>query len=213
MTQRTTLPLLSTLIALTCASAAEPPTDAAQAAPLKAGDPVPGVTVKTASGDDVSLQRLTATQPTAIIFYRGGWCPYCTKHLMALAEIEEELHGLGYLLVAISPDRPEKAAETAAESPFRYRLLSDASASAARAFGLAFRVDDETVELYKTYGIDLEDASGESHHLLPVPAVFLTGLDGTITYAHADPDYKERLDPTAILEAARAALSPTADTE
>jgi peroxiredoxin len=208
MTKQTTL-LLSTMIAaFTWAHAGAPPTDAAQTSPLSVGDPVPAVTVKTASGDDVSLRNLTATQPTAIIFYRGGWCPYCTKHLMALAEIEDELHGLGYLLLAISPDRPEKAAETATESPFRYRLLSDASASAARAFGLAFRVDDETVEMYKTYGIDLEDASGEAHHLLPVPAVFLTGLDGTITYAHADPDYKERLDPSAILDAARAALSP-----
>ncbi len=213
MNKRTTLPLLSTLLALACASAAEPPTDAAQTAPLRAGDPVPSVTVRTAGGDEVSLRHLTATQPTAIIFYRGGWCPYCTKHLMALAEIEDELHGLGYLLLAISPDRPEKAAETASESPFRYRLLSDASASAARAFGLAFRIDDETVEMYKSYGIDLEEASGESHHLLPVPAVFLTGLDGTIAYAHADPDYKERLDPAAILEAARAALLPAADVE
>lgn len=76
---------------------------------------------------------------------------------------------------------------------------------AARAFGLAFRVDAETYENLLGYGIDLEAASGEDHHLLPVPAVFLIGRDGTIDFRYYNPDYKERLSGDALLEAARKA--------
>ena len=38
---------------------------------------------------------------------------------------------------------------------------------------------------------------------LPVPAVFVAGSDGVIRFAHADPNYKERLAPAKVLEAAR----------
>ena len=79
--------------------------------------------------------------------------------------------------------------------------------TAARAFGLAYVVDDETIKMFKRYDIDLEGASGEAHHLLPVPSVFVTATDGTIEFQYANPDYKVRLDPAVLLAAARAALN------
>lgn len=87
-----------------------------------------------------------------------------------------------------------------------YTLLSDTLLVTARAFGLAYRVDDDTVERLKGFHIDLEAASGETHHLLPVPAVFLTGTDGTIRFEYVNPDYKVRLDPDVLLAAAKASL-------
>ena len=82
--------------------------------------------------------------------------------------------------------------------------------NAARAFGIAFQVDEATLGEYKGYGIDLEEASGESHHLLPVPSVFLIDTDGVVRFVHYDPNYEERLENDALLEAARelAAGSP-----
>lgn len=38
---------------------------------------------------------------------------------------------------------------------------------------IAFRVDDATVECYRGFALDLEDASGKTHDELPVPAVFV----------------------------------------
>ncbi len=63
-------------------------------------------------------------------------------------------------------------------------------------------MEDETVEKYKTYGIDLDDSSGEDHHLLPVPAVFILGTDGTIQFQYVNPNYKMRLDADVLLAAA-----------
>ena len=79
----------------------------------------------------------------------------------------------------MSPDRPEKLKGPAEKHKLKYRLLSDSEMIAAKALGIAFRVDDATVNKYKTdYGIDLEADSGQKHHLLPVPSVFLVGRDG-----------------------------------
>jgi peroxiredoxin len=85
-------------------------------------------------------------------------------------------------------------------------LLSDAQMNAARAFGIAFRVDDATVQKYKEYNIDLEAASGATHHELPVPAVFIIDRNGVIRFAHWDPDYKVRMKGEEILAAAREAV-------
>ncbi len=171
--------------------------------PLAVGDAVPAVFLETAGGETFDLQEASRRQPLVLIFYRGGWCPYCNAHLSRLREIEEPLRNLGFRLLAISPDRPDKLKETAEKHHLAYTLLSDSSMHAARAFGLAFAVDEDTLAKYGEYGIDLEAASGEQHHMLPVPAVFVVGTDGIVRFAHADPDYKVRLDPDQILAAAR----------
>ena len=75
--------------------------------------------------------------------------------------------------------------------------------NAAKAFGLAFRVPDETVERYKGFGVDLEQRSGMEHHLLPVPAVFVLDENGIVQFQYVNPDYKVRIPAKLILEAAR----------
>jgi peroxiredoxin len=123
-----------------------------------------------------------------------------------MQRVDSQLRELGYRIIAISPDRPEKLLDSVEKHGLTYTLLSDHSMKAARAFGIAFRVDDQTLEKYKEYGIDLEAASGETHHLLPVPAVFVVGTDGLVKFSFANPDYKVRIDPAVLLAAARAAL-------
>ena len=100
-----------------------------------------------------------AEHPAVLVFYRGGWCPYCNRQLAALGEVEQELRGSGYRIHTVSPDSREKIAETAAGSDFTYTLYSDAPAEAAKAFGLAYRVDAAACEKLLGYRIDPEEAS------------------------------------------------------
>jgi len=123
-----------------------------------------------------------------------------------LQAINTDLIDLGYQIIAISPDRPEKIRNLLEKTPYDYQLVSDTSLSAARACGVAFKVNAKTIEMYKGYGIDLEDASGETHHLLPVPSVFVLDTEGTVRFVHSDPNYKVRIDPQQLLAAARKAL-------
>ncbi len=172
---------------------------------LKVGDAIPDVKLRTEDDMEVSLKKLVSEKPTVLIFYRGGWCPFCNRHLQSLAGIEEDLNKAGAQLLAISMDQPSKLKATPDREKLHYRLLSDSDAAAAKAFGIAFKVDDATVEKYKGYGINLDAASGRDHHILPHPAVFVADTSGKIRFAHVNPDYKVRLEPKEILKAAQAA--------
>jgi peroxiredoxin len=94
--------------------------------------------------------------------------------------------------------------ETMVRHEMTWTVLSDAESKAALAFGLAFKVDDRTVDQYKGFGIDLEAASGQTHHVLPVPAVFIVDESGKIEFQYVDPDYRARIPPEVLLAAARA---------
>jgi len=175
--------------------------------PLGVGQKIPRVMLRDAAGGAVDLQWNASRQPTVLIFYRGGWCPFCTRHLAAIGQIQPKLAKMGYQILAISPDRPSELAKSTDKGTLEYTLLSDSNMSAARAFGLAFRVDDETVDLYKSkYKIDLEASSGRKHHELPVPAAYIIDTSGTIRSRYVNPDYKTRIDPDKLLGEAKAAL-------
>ena len=66
-------------------------------------------------------------------------------------------------------------------------------------FGLAFKVDDKTVQKYKGFGIDLEKASGHQHHALPVSAVYIVDKSGKIVFAYSNADYSQRLDTKKLM--------------
>lgn len=176
----------------------------AGASPLTVGQAIPSVPLKTADGQAFDLQAAAKEQPLAVIFYRGGWCPFCNAHLAELQEAQIQLKELGFRIVAISPDRPEELQKSTEKSHLSYTLLSDSSMEAAKAFGLAFEVDGPMLEKLASYNIDIEAASGEKHHLLPIPAVFLVGADGVITFSHSNPDYTVRLSSAELLTAAGA---------
>lgn len=179
----------------------------------KPGETIPEVELQTADGTAVNLHKAVASQPAVVVFYRGGWCPYCSAHLAELGRVEEELRDIGFQILAISADRPEKlsesmdqVAELAPDRETNYTLLSDGGMTAAQAFGVAFQVEADLVEDYReNYGIDLEDASGDTHHLLPHPAIFVVTKDKVIHFAHVDTDYKARLSGEEIVAAAKKA--------
>lgn len=108
-------------------------------------------------------------------------------------------------MILISPDRPEKIAAYEQELEGT-TFLSDSMLEAARAMGIAYRASDEMVKRLEGFDIDIEDASGKKHHLLPVPSVFILDAAGTIHFQYVNPDYKIRIDGDTLLAAARAAL-------
>ena len=174
------------------------------AQPLMPGMMAPSFTVRDAHGENVDFDPTSMDKPLVLSFYRGGWCPYCNLHLSEMRHAEEELQDLGFDVWFISIDQPEVLRPSLDQPDISYALLSDSGLQATRAFGIAFRVDDETHQRYLTHDIDLEAASGESHHVLPVPSTFIIGKDGEINFAYSNPKYTVRLHPDVLLAAARA---------
>ena len=167
--------------------------------PILIGSNIPELMFRTVDNKLFNLNEAIRKKPTVLIFYRGGWCQYCNMRLNQLQGIEAEIMKSGYQIIAISPDRPEKLIESIDKYKMNYLLLSDSTMAGAKAFGIAFKLDESTIKKYDEYGIDLVDASGEKHYSLPVPAIFVVGTDGIIKFEHVNPNYKVRLDPNILL--------------
>jgi peroxiredoxin len=168
--------------------------------PLLIGQTAPDVELRRPSGEAVSLAGLLDGAKTVLIFYRGGWCPYCSAQLDQLQALEAKLLEKKFRIIALSADSPENVAKSAGERKLTYTLLSDNEMKAAAAFGVAYRLDDPSAQRLKAHGLDVEAASGRTHHVLPVPAVFIIDPERAIRFVHVDPNYRRRLDP-AVLEA------------
>jgi peroxiredoxin len=169
--------------------------------PIKNSEKTPSSIVYETNGDSIKLNDYIGDKPTVIVFYRGGWCPYCTKHLAELNTIKSKIDSLGFQLIAITPDNFTNLDSSVVRSSegIDYTLLSDKYASAMTDFGIGWHVNDKLYKKYKTkYNLDTEWWSGAKHHILPVPAVFVI-KDGVIQYQHVDPNYSKRLSSEIIL--------------
>lgn len=174
--------------------------------PILVNSTIPDVTVKSIEGETIPLKSIVAEKPTVLMFYRGGWCPYCSRHMAELQQIEDQIVEMGYQILAVSVDRPEVIRETLSDIELSYTLLSDSPADVMKAFGIAYRVDDKTVERYKSVGIDFEKNTGYDHHILPAPAVFIINQEGIVKFQYVNPDYKQRINGDVLLAAAKAYL-------
>ena len=171
--------------------------------PLVVGASLPFADVSTIESKKINLKDEIKGKPSLLIFYRGGWCPYCNLQLGELQKIEADLRALGVSIVAISPDSPEHLKKSMKEKTLSYKLYSDNRMNAAKAFGIAFKVDEKMFKDLLGYGVDIEKSSGFNHRLLPVPAAFLIDKEGVIRFQYANPDYKVRVSTEELIAAAK----------
>ena len=165
---------------------------------LQKGDKVPEVILKDTTGKSFNLAGQDKT--TVIVFYRGSWCPYCVKQLKSLnEEVVGKLDPKTMQLVAISVDRPKVAMKMKRNFDLKYTVLSDRMANSLKAFKIVNKVDGNLVKTYKnSYKIDIEADSGETHHMIAHPAVFIV-KDSKIIYSDIHTNYKERTKNSEIL--------------
>jgi peroxiredoxin len=192
--------LMATVIALT--AMADVPNDPTQVQPLSVGTRAPAFAVQTVDGKIRSFSPDGYRKPTIVIFYRGGWCPYCNTQLSDLHTVEPKLRARGFEIVFLSTDQPKLLYSSLKATDIHYTLLSDSHLEAARAFHVAYQVDDGTLAKMREYGVDLEVSTGTTLHELPVPSVFIIDTLGTIRYVYSNPDYKVRLGADALWAAA-----------
>ncbi|MGE0454766.1 MAG: peroxiredoxin family protein [Vicinamibacteria bacterium] len=168
---------------------------------IPVGEEAPDARLRSADGSEVSLHDLTRGGAALLVFYRGGWCPYCNFQIRQLTETYPELRRRGVTPVAISVDRVQEAARTQATYEIPFPVLSDPDLAAHRAYRVLHQADAAEVARLGAAGIDLERSSGRAHHVIATPALFVIDREGVVRWAHADPDYKVRPSPAQILAA------------
>jgi peroxiredoxin len=170
---------------------------------LKAGDVFPGLSLPDQRGRQRDLKAMFTEAPLVVTFYRGGWCPYCSLELRAYQQALSEIERYGAKLVAVSPETPNNTLTTTEKNDLAFPVLSDVQGRLADALGIRFSLSQTIRDLYVKFGHDLPTHNGDGRWSLPIPATYVVAKGGRIAVAQVDPDYRNRLEPQAALEALR----------
>lgn len=192
MNKRLVFPLATLALALPLASHAQQ-TPARTAAPLAVGSVAPAFKGQDAAGRPVELKQLLKKGPVVLYFYRGQWCPYCSKQLSQLQDSLQLLTAKGAQVVVVTPETQENIGKTVAKTKAAFPIVHDQNFAIMTAYHTAFTVDPATVLKYKGFGVDLQQANASSDDVLPVPATYVIGRDGRIKFTYFNPDYRQRV--------------------
>lgn len=164
------------------------------------GKQAPDFTLENFKGGSFRLKDALEKSPVVLTFYRGGWCPYCNIQLKAYEQRIEDFKKAGAIVIAISPEKPQNAKETADANKLSFDLLFDAENRVARRYGLVFKVRGDLKEVYKGFGLDLEKSQGNDKWELPLAATYVIGQDGTVLYSFIEADYTKRAEPQVLID-------------
>jgi peroxiredoxin len=159
-------------------------------------------TLPDATGREVSLSELVADGPAVLVFYRGGWCPYCNVALRQYqSELVPQLTRSGATLAAISPQTPDESLTTAERHQLQFAVLSDAGARVAQQLGIAFEQAEDVLEAQRALGVDIRQGNADGSPELSMPTVLIVDSDQTVQFADVHVDYTSRTEVSAIIAA------------
>jgi peroxiredoxin len=169
---------------------------------IKVGDVLEPFTLLDATGNPVSLDQVVESGPAVIVFYRGGWCPYCNLALRTYQqELLPQLESFGARMVAISPQSPDESLSTVEKIALEFTVLSDPGARLADAIGIAFEQADDVLTAQRNLGLDLSKVNAEGAVRLPRPTVLVVDQGRVVRFVDVQPDYTARTEVADIVAA------------
>lgn len=166
---------------------------------VRLGAEAPGFDLPNLHGKRVVLSEQLKSGPVVLVFYRGGWCPYCNIQLRAYQTILPQISARGGHLVAISPQLPDGSVDTADKNALSFDVLSDVGNNVARSYGLVYALPNELRALLRENDRALPKINGDDSWELPVAATYVISQNRQVALAHVDVDYRTRLEPETVL--------------
>jgi peroxiredoxin len=103
----------------------------------------------------------------------------------------------------LAPQLPAFTAKGVHAQKLTFPILTDHANKVGEAYGLAFRLPDDLIEVYKKLGVDLPRFNGDESWRLSIPARLVIRRDGIVAYAEADPDYTHRPEVEPMIDVLR----------
>lgn len=166
---------------------------------LQVGDTALNFTLSNAFGKKVTLYDELKNGPVILMWYRGGWCPYCNVALHYMQEALPEFKKYGANLIAVTPEVPDKSISTKEKNELQFEVLSDLNNHVARAYKVVFKLTNEVAEIYQN-NFGLSDYNGNTDGELPLAATYIIDQNGVIRYAFLDADYRNRAEPQDLID-------------
>lgn len=166
---------------------------------LQVGDIALDFTLKNASNSEVSLYSELKKGPVILMWYRGGWCPYCNLTLNHMQKSLPDFKKYGGNLIALTPELPDSSISTAEKHSLEFEVLSDVDNTIAREYKVVFTLTEEVAEIYEE-NFNLSKYNGNKKSELPLAATYIIDTDKIIKYAFLDADYRKRAEPAELVE-------------
>ena len=162
----------------------------------------PDFKAKDQDGNDVVLKDLRKKGNIVLVFYRGSWCPHCSRYLKQLQHSFEDFKAKGAQVIIVTPQGDEGIDSAVARSGASFPVVHDKDMKIANNYKVAYKVDERTFGRYKNAGIDLLKENNQVKDAwLAVPAVYIINTEGSITFRYFEEDYKKRVPVADILKA------------
>ncbi len=168
---------------------------------LEIGTKAPHFSAITFKNNPFNLEETLKGKPVVLLFYRGQWCPYCNKQMSELQDSIQLIYDLGATVIAITPEKPDEIKRTIEKTQANFPIIYDKNHQIMDLYHVTFLLSKAKNALYKGWGIDINEASGNNDNALPVPATYIIGKDGKIKDAFFDENYKNRMSVKDILKA------------
>ena len=169
---------------------------------VSVGDTLAPFALPDATGQTRTLDELTADGPAVIVFYRGGWCPYCNVTLRTYErDLLPQLGAFSARLVAISPETPDASLTTQEKAELTYTVLSDTGAELAASLGITFEPSQDGPRRATQLGVDIRTTRADHDTVLPMPTVLIVDRDHVVRFVDIHPDYTGRTEVNDILTA------------
>ena len=154
----------------------------------------PDFKAKDQNGNEIVLRDVRKKGPVVLLFYRGYWCPYCSKELQKLEDSLSLIKEKGAQIIAVTPEKQEGISKTLEKTKASYSIITDEEMKIMKAYDVAYQVDAKTVSRYKMANIDLAANNGQKPDAiyLPITAVYIISKDGEIKYRFFDQDYRKQ---------------------
>ena len=166
------------------------------------GSRLPDGNLLDAGGQPTTLAQNLGGKPAVIVFYRGGWCPYCSIALRTYqAQLVPALAERGIGLVAISPQAPDGSLSTKEAEELTFTVLSDPGNQIAGKLGILTAPSDGARAAQLQLGLDLTQVNADGTTGLPMPTVVVADADGLIRWVDVHPDYTTMAEPGQVLHA------------
>ncbi len=144
------------------------------------------------NGNAVQLKDLLKKGKVVLVFYRGYWCPYCSKELSRLQDSLSLITEKGASVIAVSPENPENILQTVEKTKASFPVIYDEGLKIMKAYDVEYELEENVATRYRNAGLDIEKINGANGRYLPVPAVYIIDKEQTVTYRFFNSDYKKR---------------------
>jgi len=168
---------------------------------LKVGETAPDFSLNDQTGKSVNLYSILNDKEIILTFFRGNWCPYCSKQLGEYSAVLTDLQKAGMDILAITPENQTANLEVTQKLNLKFPILHDADHNVSKAYKGFFHVTDLYAERVEQ-GLQKSIAkqNGDAEAMLNVPATYVIGKDKKIKYAFYSYDYSQRAQLEEIME-------------